>query len=116
MPIKLKFDPNYNVQYPTFVLANRSGAYLGALPICDLVVKEPMISCTEAVFRVYKNQDGVILDIWDQIKDFKLVHCIEWDIWFEIYVEIDSTNESIKNITAKSLGEAELSQIMLYDI
>lgn len=40
----------------------------------------------------------------------------EWDMWFETYVEIDEENEDIKKVTGKSLGEAELSQIMLYNI
>lgn len=37
-------------------------------------------------------------------------------MWFETYVEIDEENEDIKKVTGKSLGEAELSQIMLYNI
>lgn len=53
---------------------------------------------------------------WNQIRDFKLMYCREYNRWFEIYVEIDESNSLVKNITAKSLGEAELSQINLYEI
>lgn len=42
--------------------------------------------------------------------------CKEWDTWFEIKVEIDETNETTKTIYCTKLGEAELSQINLYDI
>lgn len=53
---------------------------------------------------------------WNNIKDFKLMYCREYNMWFEIYVEIDESNHLVKNVTAKSLGEAELSQINLYGI
>lgn len=55
-------------------------------------------------------------DFWEQIKDFKLLWVREWDKWFELYVEIDESNDMIKNVSAKALGEAELSQINLYGI
>lgn len=54
--------------------------------------------------------------LWNQIKDFKLMYCREYDMWFEIYVEVSESNHLIKNVTAKSLGEVELSQINLYGI
>lgn len=53
---------------------------------------------------------------WEQIKDFKLAWAREWNTMFEIYVELNESDETIKNISAKSLGEAELSQIKLYNI
>lgn len=56
------------------------------------------------------------LDFWEQIKDFKLVWAREWNIWFEAYVEISESDSTTKNITLTSLGEAELSQINLYNI
>lgn len=55
-------------------------------------------------------------DFWEQIKDFKLLWVREWDKWFELYVEIDESNDMVKNVSAKSLGEAELSQINLYGV
>lgn len=53
---------------------------------------------------------------WNKVKDFKLMYCREYDMWFELYVEVDESNHLVKNVTAKSLGEAELSQIILYGI
>lgn len=53
---------------------------------------------------------------WEQIKDFKLAWAREWNILFEIYVDLNEENETIKSINAKSLGEVELSQIKLYNI
>lgn len=55
-------------------------------------------------------------EFWDNITDFKLIWAREWDMWFEMYVSLDESDETIKNVSAKALGEAELSQINLYDI
>lgn len=54
--------------------------------------------------------------LWKTITDFKLVWVKEWDKFFEIYVSVDEDEQTIKNITAKSLGKSELSQINLYNI
>jgi hypothetical protein len=55
-------------------------------------------------------------NLWDKIVDFKLVYCKEWDMWFEIKVELDEDNETIKTVFCTQLGQAELSQINLYDV
>ena len=55
-------------------------------------------------------------NLWDKIVDFKLVYCKEWDMWFEIKVELDEGDETIKTVFCTQLGQAELSQINLYDI
>lgn len=55
-------------------------------------------------------------NFWNQLVDFKLMWVKDWNKWFEIYVELDESNDTIKNVSAKSLGEAELSQINLYNI
>lgn len=57
-----------------------------------------------------------VTDFWDLIKDFKLVWAKEWNRWFEAAVEISESDSTRKNVTLTSLGEAELSQINLYDI
>ena len=54
--------------------------------------------------------------LWGQITNFKLVYCKEWDTWFEITVELDEETETVKTVFCKQLGQAELSQTMLYDI
>lgn len=53
---------------------------------------------------------------WEQVKDFKLAWAREWNMWFEMGVELSEQDETIKNVSAKSLGYAELSQIKLYNI
>ena len=53
---------------------------------------------------------------WNQIRDFKLVYCKEYDQWFEMYVKVEEDNQLIKTISCVSLGEAELGQILLHEI
>lgn len=60
---------------------------------------------------------GAIRNIfWEQIKDFKLVWAREWNKLFEIKVDVNEENSVRKLVSARSLGEAELSQINLYNI
>ncbi len=60
---------------------------------------------------------GIVANkFWEKIKDFKLAWAREWNTMFEIYVELNESDETIKNISAKSLGEVELSQIKLHNI
>lgn len=72
-----------------------------------------MSSYSEISFTVSKFDNGVEYHLWDKLKSFKLAYCKEWDTWFELTVEVDESDELIKNVVAKSLGEAELSQINL---
>ena len=53
---------------------------------------------------------------WEQIKDFKLVWAREWNKLFEIQVGLNEEKSIRKTVSAKSLGETELSQINLYNI
>lgn len=112
----MKFDNTYNIIQPTFVLANRSGRKIGAIRLRDLHISDNLNSCFELTAAVDKYVDGVECPVWNKIKDFKLIYCPEWDVWFEIYVEIEEDNEVVKNISGKSLGEAELSQVNLYGV
>lgn len=114
---RLNFDTSGNVEDITFVLANKSGDKISNLTnVTDIVTKHAMNSYSEFSFNAHKELNRNTLRCWNDIKDFKLMWIPEWDMWFEIYVKISEENEDIKFITGKSLGEAELSQIMLYNI
>lgn len=114
---KLNFDTSGNVEDITFVLATKSGDKISNITnVTDIVTKHAMNSYSEFSFNAHKELNRNTLRCWNDIKDFKLMWIPEWDMWFETYVEIDEENEDIKKVTGKSLGEAELSQIMLYNI
>lgn len=116
MAIKIKFDAAHNPQVPTIVLAKKNGDKLGQLNAKEIEVSDSLNDASEITFTVYKNTDGKECPLWDEIVDFKLVYCVEWNMWFEITVELDEANEIKKTVFCTQLGQAELSQIMLYDI
>ena len=114
---KLNFDTSGNVEDITFVLATKNGDKISNITnVTDIVTKHAMNSYSEFSFNAHKELNRNTLRCWNDIKDFKLMWIPEWDMWFETYVEIDEENEDIKKVAGKSLGEAELSQIMLYNI
>lgn len=116
MGVRIKFDSMNNIQHPTLILATRKGKKLGSIPAYNIVFKDNLNSYSELSFRLNKYDNQVECRLWNQVKDFKLIYCKEWDLWFEIYVEIDESNELVKNVIGKTISEAELSQINLYNI
>ena len=118
MAIDIKFDLVGNPEPPTIILANRNGNKLGQLKVntesIDLLGK--FNDASEISFTVNKYIDDELTPLWDKLVDFKLVYCKEWDVWFEIKVELDEETESVKTVFCTQLGYAELSQVKLYDI
>ena len=114
---KLRMDTSGNVEDISFVLAKKNGDKLGNITNIDnIVTKHSMKEASEFTFTAHKKIGDNIIRCWNDIKDFKLVWIPEWDMWYEITVEVNEEDENIKNVSGTSLGEAELSQIMLYGI
>lgn len=114
---KLRMDTSGNVEDINFVLAKKNGEKLGNITnIIDITAKHSMKEASEFTFTAYKQMDDNIIKFWNDIKDFKLVWIPEWDMWYEIHVEVNEKDENVKKVSGISLGEAELSQIMLYGI
>ena len=118
MAINIKFDLAGNPEPPTIILATRSGNKLGQLDVNPESIEliDKLNDASEFSFTLNKYVDGKIVNLWDRVVDFKLVYCKEWDMWFEITVELDEDTETVKTVTCTQLGQAELSQIMLYNI
>lgn len=58
----------------------------------------------------------VDIRFWRKIKDLKLVYCKELDRFYELRVNLSESDDTVKSVTAISLGEAEASQCNLYGI
>lgn len=118
MAIDIKFDLAGNPEIPTIILATRSGNKLGQLNVnadsIDLI--DRFNEASEFSFTLNKYINDKLTPLWDKVVDFKLVYCKEWDMWFEISVELDEKMDTVKTVTCTQLGQAELSQIMLYNI
>ena len=117
MSIKINFDSARHPEQPTIVLAKRNGDKIGMLEAQEIQVSDSLNEASELSFNIYKYLNGVECHIWNQITNFKLAYVVEWNMWYEITVELDeSTEEVYKTVTCTQLGHAELSQINLYNI
>lgn len=118
MAINIRFDLAGNPEPPTIILSKRNGNRLGQLDVDSksIELSDKLNDASEFSFTLNKYVDGELTNLWDDVVDFKLVYCKEWDMWFEIKVELDEATETIKTVFCTQLGQAELSQIMLYNI
>ena len=116
MTIKINFDVAHNPEEPTLILARRNGDKLGKLNAKSIEVTDSLNDASEISFTVYKYIEDKIDILWQDIVNFKLVYCVEWNTWFEMTVETNEADETIKTVFCKRLGQAELGQIMLYNI
>lgn len=116
MAIKISFN-NGIPETPTFVLAKRNGDKLGVIQCVAGVHVDDTFTGADAVsFSVYKELNSVECSLWNQINNFKLVWCKEWNKWFDVSVDINESSSTVKNIVATQLGNSELSQINVYDL
>lgn len=116
MAIKIMFDAANNPESPTVVLTKRNGDKLGMLDVREISISDSFNNAAELSFKVYKELDGELCYLWDEITNFKLIYCVEWNTWFEMTVELDEADDTVKTVFCTSLGHAELGQIMLYTI
>ncbi|MCI8371077.1 MAG: tail fiber domain-containing protein [Lachnospiraceae bacterium] len=116
MALHINFDPAGRPEIPTIILADKSGKKLGELCVQGLILKDCLNSAAEITFDVHKYVNGRKCPLWEQIKDFKLIWCKEWDTWFEIKVTTNESSQTTKIVSCTELGPAELSQIILYGI
>ena len=118
MAVNIKFDLVGNPEPPTIILATRNGNKLGQLDVNaeSIELKDKLNDASEFTFTLNKYSNGKITNLWNDVVNFKLVYCKEWDCWFEITVELDEETETIKTVFCTQLGQAELSQLMLYNI
>lgn len=122
--MKINLDPANKPIPPTLVLANKSGDIIGTIKQTGLKQSFSMNNAGELNCVISKNANknnfttynGVQMPIWDQIKDFKLLHDTDHDIWYQISVNSNDSNGITKDVTGTTLCEAELSQIMLYNV
>lgn len=114
---------------PIIILANKSGKKIGVLNIDEpsLVIKiefeDSLVLLSEMSCDVHKYINTYKNPLWDYVKDFKLLfiplrvpHIKARGLWYEIEVEIDESDDTVKHITGTLAQYAELSQSANYDI
>ena len=118
---KIETDINKNILTPIIVLCTRSGRKIGVINnIQHLKCNHPLGDVSEISFDVYKEVNGIKNIYWDFIKDFKFIFLPTVADpryrWYEITVNIDEGDDTIKHITGLHANEAELGQLMLYNV
>ena len=118
---KIETDVDKNILAPIVVLCTRSGRKIGVINnIQEFRASHPLNDVSEISFDVYKEVNGIKNIYWDFIKDFKFVFLPTVKDpkykWYEITVNIDESNDTIKHITGIHANEAELGQLELYNI
>lgn len=117
MAIRINFDPSGNPELPTLVLSNRNGSKIGNITNkTNVNFKGSLVNADEFTFTAHKRLGNNYLKYWNELTNFKLIWIPEWDKWFQLSVEVDQDDETIKNVNVVGLGESELSQIMLYNV
>ena len=118
---KLEIGVDGNLITPTVILTKRSCKEIGVIRnIKNFRANHPMGDTAEISFDVYKYVNGEKELCWDSIKDFKFVLLPTVSDnrfkWYEITVNIDETTDTIKHVTGIHANEAELGQLMLYEV
>lgn len=118
---KIETDVDKSILVPTIVLCTRSGRKIGVINnVQEFRCSHPLNDVSEISFDIYKEVNGVKNIYWDFIKDFKFVFLPSVKDpkykWYEITVNIDESNDTIKHITGIHANEAELGQLELYNI
>lgn len=115
--MNIRFDKNNHPSELTVVLSKKNGDLIGEINAEAFKIKKNLNEADEIYFEVYKNKlsSTTQTPYWDEITDFKCVWCRELNSYFEIYVDTSDDNALRKTVTGKGLGEAELSQVNLYD-
>lgn len=115
MAIKIRFDKANNPETPSFILATKNGKRFGQIPAHNINMIDSQ-DTPEVTFDVYKYENGELNPIWQELKDFRLIWCKEWDLWFEFTTEIQETANTKMTISARQLAQKELSDTILYTV
>jgi hypothetical protein len=117
MAVKIRFDTAHNPECPTFELADRIGNKLGMLDLVESITLKSSLQEPDTItFTVHKSDNGRSCRLWDKLTDFRLVHCREWDAWFQAHVTYSDDQKTTKAVHLTGLGEAETSQVLLHDV
>ena len=115
----IEISPDGQPITPDLVLAYRGGTKQGIIHnVQSLTNANALVEIAEISFDVYKEVDGIECKLWDDIRDFRLVYIPHLDTstfnpWYELSVEVDENDCTIKHCQGVHLQEAELGQLTL---
>ena len=111
---KIKFNLNKDgsIKVDRLFLLDRSFNRKGLIsPVYELNLQTHLNSNNEISFTVYKETDGIINSLWNDINELTLVE-LEGKGIFELTTPFTDDNSTYKHCSGTSLCETELSQTM----
>lgn len=107
------FNLSRNLQKPKIYLCRKDFSRIGEITAftADVTVSMSFEDPNELSFTVYKTADTVDNPYWDDIVNLKLIYIYDYDEYFEIEVGERESETEMKQITAQSLCESELSNL-----
>ena len=113
---KFTYDMFGSIAPPTLILSTKYHKHLGNLVnVQNISCEFNMSSHQEISFDVYKEYHDTKCKLWDKLVDFKYLYVPEHNEYYELQVDIDETNATIKHVVGVSASECELSQKYLRD-
>lgn len=113
---KFTYDMFDQIAPPTLILSTKYHKHLGNLVnVQNISCEFNMSSHQEISFDVYKEYNGTKCKLWNKIVDFKYLYVPEHNEYYELQVDIDETNATVKHVVGVSASERELSQKYLRD-
>lgn len=118
----IEIGPDGQPITPTLILANRNGEKKGSITnVKAFTDTDNFNEAAEITFDVYKTVDNKKCEFWDDIKDFRLIYIPHRDSnifnpWYELKVDMDENDATVKHCTGTHLHESELSQLTLNNI
>lgn len=117
----LTYINSFPTTTPTIILCTKYRHHIGAISnVSNINTIDNMSSAQEISFDVYNNREvdseGELLNfgsIWEQITDGKQIYVPEKSEYYEITVNIDEQNNTVKHVTGTSACEAELDNKLL---
>lgn len=117
MSFSYDFNLTHTPSIPTFVLCNKGQEKLGCINVVsDFQPTFSLKTADEFSLTVHKYSDVNICNLWNKIKDLKLIYIPEYNEYYEISVTVNENDITTKTILATSLCESELSQLYLNNI
>ena len=114
MATNIKFDLNHNPEKPTLILVKKGGDKLGFLQVTEERATKSLTDAPELSFAMNKYLDGELNYLWDEVRDFRLVWWKEENTLFELTVQVNEADDTVKSVDCTGLAQAELSQINVY--
>ena len=117
MSFAYDFNLTHTPSIPTFVLCNKGQEKLGCINVVsDFQPTFSLKTADEFSLTVHKYADVNICNLWNKIKDLRLIYIPEYDEYYEISVTVNQNDITTKTILGTSLCESELSQLYLNNI